>query len=597
MLGLSEQALLLDALKPPPGMELDAAVGTTFTLDLSALLSIPVAQSFERGNDTEDSAHLLELIRRYADRTVLFCQAGAISIPPRYRAALTFVEQTVLEVRKPDGGLFHPKLWVVRFRRRDRVVHRAIIMSRNLTFDRAWDVLVRLDEQQGSTGISAAPLREFIEWLPGQTAREVSPAQQALVRDLVSSLRGVHFEIPEPFTAGEIMPLWRGSSGRPFHPECDNALAISPFLTASSVEAFLATGRRWRGVVSRRAALDTSASALTRANDVLRIRDVVLDADQDLDEADASSADAPASDTSALGRAAALRGLHAKIYLQDVGPQTSLWLGSPNLTQAAFTTNVELLVRLDGPRRAVGYDQLIQRKSKGSLFDILEDHTFSEGVSDDDAEATALEHHACDIASRTVILELTGDEDDRTATLTIDVAGLPPEVEVSASLCTLRDDVRQVLGGTASWQNLSQKHVTPFVLLRLKLAEGSTSILVRANLVGDSESRRGNVLASAIADREGFLRYLAALLGLPVAALADGEGRGAWTGLGFGSTGHLDRVLEDLLTTASRNPRRLASLEQTLRALEADDDTRNVIPPTFRQLWDAVYSAQKAAIR
>ena len=135
-----------------------------------------------RGAGRTRSADLLETIRRYADRTILFCQAGAISIPA-YRAALTFVEQTVVEVCKPDGGLFHPKSWIVRFTSgRGRVRHRVLVMSRNLTFDRAWDVLVRLDEDpECSAAIDAAPLVDFIAGVAGATARPLTLAQQELV--------------------------------------------------------------------------------------------------------------------------------------------------------------------------------------------------------------------------------------------------------------------------------------------------------------------------------------------------------------------------------------------------------------------------------
>jgi hypothetical protein len=45
MLDPEGRHLLLDALRPPPGHELDVAVGTTYTLDLYALLTAPVARS------------------------------------------------------------------------------------------------------------------------------------------------------------------------------------------------------------------------------------------------------------------------------------------------------------------------------------------------------------------------------------------------------------------------------------------------------------------------------------------------------------------------------------------------------------------------
>ena len=110
MLRLDQTALLLDALRPPQGMEIDIAVGTTFTLDLTALLTIPVAASFDAMTEGAEPADLLETIRRYSERTVLFCQAGAVSVPSHYRSAHTLIEDTVVEVKKPDAGIFHPKV-------------------------------------------------------------------------------------------------------------------------------------------------------------------------------------------------------------------------------------------------------------------------------------------------------------------------------------------------------------------------------------------------------------------------------------------------------------------------------------------------------
>ena len=45
---------LLDALKPPPGFVLDRAVGTSYSLDLLALLTAPLA--FARSRRRRDQA-------------------------------------------------------------------------------------------------------------------------------------------------------------------------------------------------------------------------------------------------------------------------------------------------------------------------------------------------------------------------------------------------------------------------------------------------------------------------------------------------------------------------------------------------------------
>ena len=43
MLEPEERSLLFDALRPPLGYQLDTAVGTTYSLDLLALATVPVA--------------------------------------------------------------------------------------------------------------------------------------------------------------------------------------------------------------------------------------------------------------------------------------------------------------------------------------------------------------------------------------------------------------------------------------------------------------------------------------------------------------------------------------------------------------------------
>jgi hypothetical protein len=69
----------------------------------------------------------------------------------------------------PDR-VFHPKIWVIRFAdARGRTLHRFLCLSRNLTFERSWDTLLRLDEFEESTGatvVDTEPLAEFVERLP-----------------------------------------------------------------------------------------------------------------------------------------------------------------------------------------------------------------------------------------------------------------------------------------------------------------------------------------------------------------------------------------------------------------------------------------------
>ena len=100
------RVLLTDALRPPAGYRVEIAVGTTYSLNLTALLLAPLSFAlFDRENSDELSAvdpiRVLEAVRRYAEHTTVFCQAGGIHVPSSYRSILTFVEDSVLEVMPP----------------------------------------------------------------------------------------------------------------------------------------------------------------------------------------------------------------------------------------------------------------------------------------------------------------------------------------------------------------------------------------------------------------------------------------------------------------------------------------------------------------
>lgn len=86
MLEPQKRRLLMEALRPPGGYSLSCAVATTFSLDLLALITAPLAfalydQEDGDGRPVLDPLRLLDSLREYADRIAIFCQAGQTSVP------------------------------------------------------------------------------------------------------------------------------------------------------------------------------------------------------------------------------------------------------------------------------------------------------------------------------------------------------------------------------------------------------------------------------------------------------------------------------------------------------------------------------------
>ena len=117
-----------------------------------ALLTAPLAFTFFDAHDDEgvplaDPVALLEALRRHAEKITLFCQAGAIGVPKPQQRLMAYLEGSVFEVEaRSEGGIFHPKIWVLNFEASDRsAIYRVLCLSRNLTFARAWDTCLRLE--------------------------------------------------------------------------------------------------------------------------------------------------------------------------------------------------------------------------------------------------------------------------------------------------------------------------------------------------------------------------------------------------------------------------------------------------------------------
>lgn len=193
MLAPQDREPLLDALRPEPGTVLDAAVGTTFTLDLEALLLAP--RRLRCSNWTA-----LDRIRRHCwrnpatrgeDRAVMRRGAHA-DAGHRAEAVRTPRADGAPRQRAPLRS-FHPKIWVLRFRSSGGGMrHRVLVMSRNLTFDTSWDLIARFDEDPDGALIGAevaACVQALVSIAPSRVASSVA-----------RSVATARFEIPEPFT-------------------------------------------------------------------------------------------------------------------------------------------------------------------------------------------------------------------------------------------------------------------------------------------------------------------------------------------------------------------------------------------------------------
>lgn len=598
------RVLLTDALRPPAGHRVEVAVGTTYSLNLTALLLAPLSFAlFDQANsdnvDVIDPIRMLEAVRRHADHTTVFCQAGGMHVPTKYRSILTFVENSVLEVMPPhEGTIFHPKVWALRFvDQDDQRRHRVIILSRNMTLDRSWDTALVLDEDPEGA-VDAGPAADFVRRLPDLAIRPVGGRRAKEINELANSLRHVRLAVPRPFTEGELLPIGLTDAPVwPFPASARRLLAISPFLTKAAVHALAALTTR-RTLVSRAESLDHMGSKLLEGWSVNVLHRLAeTDPDDDVTEAPTALTEFQGSN----------EGLHAKTFVLDLpGGRTMIVTGSANLTSDHWGGNVEFDATLTGPTSACGVDAVLNGSPEApGLGQVLEEYSVSDqaGVSDAAIETSyLLERFHQQLAVNVPALHIATIDDDRVeATLTLTAPTDAPG-HTKVWLASLLGDVHsRPLGETLTW-TIATINITPFVAVETTAGEGSAKVtrrcVIKATLNGALGRRRQEAVFSVLKSKQDVLRYLVLLLGDPsydalFAQLVGADGDTAFGDRRLGGATTDVELFEPLVRATGRDDdslARVASLVEELRALPNGAD---LVPDGFDALWDVVWQVHR----
>ncbi|WP_107771031.1 phospholipase D family protein [Nocardioides sediminis] len=602
MLNPDVRHLLTDALRPPHGWRIDAAVATTYTLDLNSLLLAPLSMAAydQVGNGIDGAAphELLEAIRRYAERTVVLCQAGGIHVPSTYRKLTVFAEESIIEVAPPAGRVFHPKIWVLRFTNvTGEFTHRLVCLSRNLTGDRSWDTVLSTDEDPSATHqMAARPLSGFLRELLDLSVREIPPKRAELVRDVARTLRDRSLAVPSPFTGGLLLPFGTSEGGAwPVPARADRSVVISPFLDATTVRK-----------------LPAGATIVSRPDTFNRLGAAALDGfDTQVLQ---PHADAPPEDLSGdneTDEAGDVRpwevktGLHAKVLAWDSDRTAHLLTGSANATSAAFGGNIEFGVLLTGPVSSCGAAAILKDDDKQTGFTrLLQPFQASTEPEPDltfDIEREIEEFHIALAAAMPVVTisHADGQYDAR-----LDVARPEDPGQTWVRPVTLKPQHDRPLEDSTGWRGLGHPDITPFVAVRTRVERDGVvverSSALRAELVGAPEDRSNRVLRELLSKVEDILRYLALLLKDPgiddvASALLDSTnddpaGDGSW-----GSSWADDLILlEPLVRAAAREDDSIDRVKALMDDLRDADGKLPDLGADFESLWHVVLASKEA---
>ncbi|MDH5671168.1 MAG: phospholipase D family protein [Myxococcales bacterium] len=594
MLSPEARTVAMDLLRAPPGYRLDLAILTTYTLDLETVLALPLAVLAQADKGIEellaDPLLLLEALREAGGRVHIFVDAAGIGVPRKERALYAMLEESIHPLRAPNGGAFHPKVWVARFVSEEgKSLVRAAVLSRNLTFDRSWDIAFSSEAApKGKRNVAASrdlgALLRALPSLASTAGHELPPNVAEAVDRLADESQRTSFPAPDGFDT-PITFQGFGLGGGPtmaWRPNIDGTrlLAVAPFVNRTALDALRHVVGEGRALVSRQEELDSlPEDALAGWSPVYVLSDTAHDEPED------DAAPRPS-------------GLHAKFLAVEQGWYVTWYVGSANLTKAAFEGhNVEMMVALTGKKgRAGGHrGHGIDRFLASGFSKLLVPYRRNK-VEEEPAVVEARELVEAAKKSLTAAeLRIACAPDGEAWTWKLD-----GRVVVTAGVgirvwpITIPEEQARPLALPRSW-TLPTSRLTCFVGFHISAGVKGVDdarMVLKVPAEGLPEGRLAEVLRSLIDSPERFLRFLRALLG-GLEGLTDwaDDGRSGSGGDGWGEWLGAETLLEDLVRVASRDPQRLEPVRRLIADLRTTDEGRRIVPDDLLEIWQAVDGA------
>ena len=586
-------------LLPPDGYTLNFAVGTTYSLDLEALTAVCLALGLAEDTDSallQNPVSMLNALQKVSEKLLIFCEAGQIKMPSTPSALSLLLEKMIVPVALPKArGIshypaFHPKTWVLQYVNAQGDYHyRFAVLSRNLTFDRSWDVSFAMDSSKTAQTVQKTkPLMRYLDFLRNQIQSDRvqnARSKRSALRKLCDALDSVCFttdskEFGDDF---EIMPLGIGTGSYDMNRDpllCQmpwtadysfhDLVVFSPFVSGSLIEHWNQPEHSLtdttRTLITRKSELSKITASQSSRFQIYTLKDDVVDGEEAVSDGDANKQK---------------QDIHAKIYLRKKYSDVDLYLGSMNATYSAVNKNVELMIRLRTKNRHYNGEMFLQDLFCGKADNPHNPFELSEvtaPVPDIQQEAaTHLEQvikAVCRLPMKATVTERGGKYD-----VSLEVGGQIPEGNIS--ITPFRRKVPLPFERAMVFPQLDILQVSEFYLLRVTTDDMTVERIIMVPTTGIPEERENAVVNSVVKDKQTFVEYVAFVLGdnylLSLLEERSLAGAGNW------STGHesLPALYEKMLKTALEEPERIGEIGYLLQMITKED----IVPDEFRELY------------
>ena len=586
-----------EILSPPNNYILDFAIGTTYSLDLDALVGASISLGLSEETDTNlinNPIFLLKALRTTKDNVVLFCEGGQIHFPKNINPLYVLLEDMVFQVNnlkviKNRYASFHPKFWLVRYTNEENnVFYRLVVLSRNLTFDRSWDISLSMDGFVSDEKTDKNdPIKEFLMYLKDFSTNDVKSSKMA---EIINELSFVHFELnSNDFFDFEFIPNgikdYSIEKCPLFKDSFDEILIMSPFLSKTLIRRF---NKRIND--KSKAFLFTRAMALSGFKhrdcnnfEIYTLKDQVIDGESALSEE---------SDESSKNEIFK-QDIHAKMFMIKHGEYTDLYLGSLNATNNALNGNIEFMVKIRAESNKLNINSLAEDLFDGekggpnSPFQLVN----IENIAIEEAEDNGIDLNS--------IIKILNRADPKSNIIpnenhyNIELSfenfkedSIENMDKLEIKIRPLFSNKQYIFEKKLFFEKLDKIQLSEFFVVSVKnLEEADSKIVERVIKVptsGMPEDREKEIISSVVDDKEAFIRYVAFLLGDEyILSAMEMEEFDAVDGFKSSFRIRLPELYEKMLKASVYAPEKFDEIDFLIKTLSGDD----AIPEGFEELY------------
>lgn len=563
------------------GCKVDFAIGLTYSLNLEAMLTVPLAfgELGELDNSVKLSpAYLLEGIRRSSDKITIFCNKGSIHVPQETRTVYSLLENSIFEVQNGMDILsnFHPKLWLVKEMDKEGSEWLKLsVMSRNLDFSTCLDICCslrgRISKRRSRKGVEKhKPLKDMLLWLSEYAQSQKVKADK--VRQLAELLDYVdHFELDTPFQTEDtekdeeegygFFPFIYGKDDfseyasflKSYLPG-DRIMVISPFIDLTTL-SWLTSKKKDYHYESKNSILITRKEYVTQ--EVFDLFEQVWVPNDTMIDNTTANVD-----------------LHAKMFLthrvtgQDLG--YTLYLGSTNATVNGFNKNAEFLLRLH-------YKRTTNDRIKELLEEIVSEHRFVLMDTPNPEATNNRPKNEKELALKKAIgylkkATIKPSKKDGYYDIGLSVRGKFDDcISIRPLQCK---NLWKPISKEVSFTELSAFLLSEFYVLRIPNEDDSfTEMVAKVKTLNMPKNRDEAIYQSIVTKKEELLDYVAFMLSdhpseffFEHQMIQEKENNS----YGIGSQSTTMPLYEQLLRTASNNPEQIAEVQKFIKKMKKD---------------------------